>query len=147
MSTTSDDDHRARFIGGPADRIVLGLERIPPYVDIAGHRYRRVDDPDTGEWLGGYAATFEDLEQAIERGRELASQREDLIVAGVDPAELAIPIAPPPKARPMLPDATRTVTGHVACNAPGPAGGYCGRLVKPGRRHRGRHRIEWDAER
>jgi hypothetical protein len=36
-----------------------------------------------------------------ERGRQLASQREDLIVQGVDPAELVIPIHPEPRRRPM----------------------------------------------
>lgn len=30
----------------------------------------------------------------MEQGRQLASERDDLIAAGVDPAELAVPIAP-----------------------------------------------------
>lgn len=33
-----------------------------------------------------------------ERGRRLASQRDDLIAAGIDPAELAIPLHPMPPA-------------------------------------------------
>lgn len=32
----------------------------------------------------------------VEEGRQLASEREDLIAAGADPAELAVPLAPPP---------------------------------------------------
>jgi hypothetical protein len=32
----------------------------------------------------------------LERGRRLASQRDDLIAAGVDPADLAVPLAPTP---------------------------------------------------
>jgi hypothetical protein len=30
----------------------------------------------------------------VERGRRVASEREDLIAAGVDPSELVIPLAP-----------------------------------------------------
>jgi hypothetical protein len=35
-----------------------------------------------------------DRAAAIEEGRQLASQREDLIVAGADPADLLIPLCP-----------------------------------------------------
>ena len=43
-----------------------------------------------------------------ERGRQLASQREDLIAAGVDPAELLIPL------HPLEPPAPRGVARHAA---------------------------------
>lgn len=54
----------------------------------------------------------------------------------------------------MIEDPGRAETGHVKCNAPlygAPAFtrqppqpiAYCGRWVKPGKRHRGKHRIEW----
>lgn len=33
-------------------------------------------------------------QRLMENGRRLASERDDLIAAGVDPAELAVPIAP-----------------------------------------------------
>jgi hypothetical protein len=46
---------RARLIGGPMDGQQIGiLGQAPRRVDIGRHRYDRLDDPDTGEYLGGY---------------------------------------------------------------------------------------------
>lgn len=35
-----------------------------------------------------------DYDELMENGRRLASERDDLIAAGVDPADLIVPIAP-----------------------------------------------------
>lgn len=35
-----------------------------------------------------------DCEELMEEGRRLASERDDLIADGIDPAELLIPLAP-----------------------------------------------------
>lgn len=48
----------------------------------------------------------------MEEGRRLASQRDDLIAQGIDPAELAIPLAPGP-AGPLDPDCR--AGKHAAC--------------------------------
>jgi hypothetical protein len=46
-----------------------------------------------------------------------------------------------------LPSPIRSITGHVACNEPLIQGGlivaYCQVWVKPGKSHKGRHRVEW----
>jgi hypothetical protein len=47
---------KAWFIGGPFDGVKTELDYAPPYVILAEkHRYERIDDPDTEEYLGGYA--------------------------------------------------------------------------------------------
>lgn len=43
----------------------------------------------------------------MEQGRQLASERDDLIAAGVDPAELAVPVAPATPPEPV-PDTAPT---------------------------------------
>lgn len=43
----------------------------------------------------------------VERGRQLASERDDLIAQGVDPALLEVPIVPPPPPRPPVRAMTR----------------------------------------
>lgn len=48
---------RVSFIGGPFDRCRTGLLHTPPRVIMGGEVYERIDDPDTGEFLGGYAHT------------------------------------------------------------------------------------------
>lgn len=71
----------------------------------------------SGAWLAGVYTTAvivavvavrrlrrEPAEVALlEEGRRLASEREGLVAAGVDPAELAVPLAPVP----VLPDPGR----------------------------------------
>jgi hypothetical protein len=42
------------FIGGPVDRQRADLTRTPPQVSVLGVLYHRIDDPDTGSFLGGY---------------------------------------------------------------------------------------------
>lgn len=43
-----------RFHGARPD-----LRKEPPRIEIAGHVYHRIDDPDTGECLGAYASVEE----------------------------------------------------------------------------------------
>lgn len=52
---TADSSDQAAFIGGPYDQAKARLVRCPPSVKIADvYYYERIDDPDTGEYLGGY---------------------------------------------------------------------------------------------
>ena len=48
---------RAALLGGPYDGLRADLTRTPPSVLVGEDRepYERVDDPETGEYLGGYA--------------------------------------------------------------------------------------------
>lgn len=52
----------------------------------------------TQRWEGigpcGMCGAPASRDHLLEQGRRLASQREDLIAAGVDPADLLIPLAP-----------------------------------------------------
>ena len=52
-----------RFIGGPVDGARAELTRQPAHVLILGLQYDRIDDPDTGEPLGGYALHYAPTEQ------------------------------------------------------------------------------------
>lgn len=45
-----------RFIGGPLDGVEARIASTPRRVEHKGHTYERIDDPDTGEYLGAYAA-------------------------------------------------------------------------------------------
>jgi len=45
---------RVVLVGGPYDGCHADLIRTPPRIDIGRNRYVRIDDPDTGESLGGY---------------------------------------------------------------------------------------------
>lgn len=45
---------QALLIGGPFDGRKVSLTRTPPRIEAAGVTYDRLDDPDTGEYLGGY---------------------------------------------------------------------------------------------
>lgn len=42
------------MIGGPWDGNWCTLRETPPRIQIGITYYRRLDDPDTGEFLGGY---------------------------------------------------------------------------------------------
>jgi|GEM_PF-5855453 len=42
------------FLGGPFDGQRAALTGTPPRVQIGSVLYERIDDPDTGESLGGY---------------------------------------------------------------------------------------------
>lgn len=53
------DQVRARLIGGPYDGLTAYLSKTPPRIQVASSIYVRVDDPDTQEYLGGYAHTME----------------------------------------------------------------------------------------
>lgn len=46
---------KAVFVGGPFDNIWADLDRVLPTVLVCGQPYDAITDPDTGEWLGGYA--------------------------------------------------------------------------------------------
>jgi hypothetical protein len=59
---TDTDTTRVLFMGGPYDRWKADLTKTPQRVQfgLGGDKgppafYERVDDPDTGEFLGGYA--------------------------------------------------------------------------------------------
>jgi hypothetical protein len=45
---------RVVMVGGPWDGNWCTLTATPPRVQIGITLYRRLDDPDTGEFLGGY---------------------------------------------------------------------------------------------
>lgn len=45
-----------RFIGGPMDGHRAYLSTTPRTIAIGKDAYERIDDPATGEFLGGYAA-------------------------------------------------------------------------------------------
>jgi len=45
---------RVVFIGGAFNGVEVDLKRWPEKVEIAGLRYSRIDDPDTGVFLGAY---------------------------------------------------------------------------------------------
>lgn len=45
---------RVALIGGPFGGHRAALTRTPQRIDVGGHRYERINDPDTGESLGGY---------------------------------------------------------------------------------------------
>jgi len=46
---------RVRLIGGTHDRRVTRLAKTPRRIRVAGQVYERVEDPETGEFLGAYA--------------------------------------------------------------------------------------------
>lgn len=43
-----------RLLGGRYDRSRVTLSKTPPVIFVGSERYERIDDPDTGEFLGGY---------------------------------------------------------------------------------------------
>jgi hypothetical protein len=47
------------LLGGPFSGLQCTLTRTPKRIEVAGVLYERIDDPDTGEFLDGYAATEE----------------------------------------------------------------------------------------
>jgi hypothetical protein len=51
---------RVLLIGGRWDRYRVELSKTPPRVLVGNEIYDRVDDPDTGEFLGGYARINEE---------------------------------------------------------------------------------------
>lgn len=44
------------FIGGPLDGVKVKFlgDKYPPRAQYGGHIYKRLNDPDTAEFLGGY---------------------------------------------------------------------------------------------
>jgi len=48
------------FIGGPLRGARAALTKTPPRLVVLGATYERIDDPDTGEFLGGYAPPYTD---------------------------------------------------------------------------------------
>jgi hypothetical protein len=48
------------LLGGRFHNAKPNLRREPPYIVIAGERYSRIDDPDTGEALGAYVVDREE---------------------------------------------------------------------------------------
>lgn len=46
---------RVKFTGGPLDKWEADFPSAPLRVEVMGALYERIDDPDTGEFLGGYA--------------------------------------------------------------------------------------------
>jgi hypothetical protein len=46
---------RVALLGGPYDGHRVSLISTPPRILVGEEPYVRVDDPDTGEFLGGYA--------------------------------------------------------------------------------------------
>lgn len=51
---------RALLLGGRFDRIEVWLSAVPARIEASGQRYDRLDDPDTGEYLGAYVAQASD---------------------------------------------------------------------------------------
>lgn len=49
-------EHDTVLLGGPFDRYRTRLTRTPGCIVLEGTFYERVDDPDTGRYLGAYAA-------------------------------------------------------------------------------------------
>lgn len=43
------------LIGGPADKFEFSLKEAPKRLLVGDFVYERIDDPDTGDFLGGYA--------------------------------------------------------------------------------------------
>ena len=43
-----------RILGGPYDGFKVEILGTPPRIQIKDCVYDRIDDPDTGEFLGGY---------------------------------------------------------------------------------------------
>ena len=58
-----------RFIRGPMDGYTCTLSVLPDHVIVSGRTYTRIDDPDTGTFLGGYA----------HQGRSIRAQCEQLL--------------------------------------------------------------------
>lgn len=46
---------RAYLIHGSFNRQTVDLSKTPPRIQIGDQVYHRIDDPDTGEYLGGYS--------------------------------------------------------------------------------------------
>lgn len=47
------------FIKGPIDGQRAMLAKTPDHVLVSGFRYDRIDDPDTGEFIGAYSLHYE----------------------------------------------------------------------------------------
>jgi hypothetical protein len=65
---------KVAFLGGPFDGRHAELEDFPEHVLIGGVRYDRVDNPGTGDFLGGYVWAYprEQPEVVSDRNRILA---------------------------------------------------------------------------
>src|SRR5699024_728031 len=64
----SDTDREAlHLIGGPFDGVQVQLTETPLHIDIDSVRYKRLDDPDTGEFLGAYGMSHEAQVETIAR--------------------------------------------------------------------------------
>ena len=71
----SDTDREAlHLIGGPFDGGQVQLTETPLHIDIDGVRYKRLDDPNTGEFLGAYGMSHE--EQVETSARIMTGERD-----------------------------------------------------------------------
>lgn len=64
---TDADREALHLIGGPFDGVQVQLTETPLHIDIDGVRYKRLDDPDTGEFLGAYGMSHEAQVETIAR--------------------------------------------------------------------------------
>src|SRR5699024_11267483 len=64
---TDADREALHLIGGPFDGGQVQLTETPLHIDIDGVRYKRLDDPDTGEFLGAYGMSHEAQVETIAR--------------------------------------------------------------------------------
>src|SRR5690625_2844315 len=64
----SDTDREVlHLVGGPFDGGQVQLTETPLHIDIDGVRYKRLDDPNTGEFLGAYGISHEAQVETIAR--------------------------------------------------------------------------------
>lgn len=64
----TDDKTSVLLVGGPYDKVMIKLTKTPDTVDVGNdvlgrHKYGKVTDPDTGEYLGAYAWIDPELKQ------------------------------------------------------------------------------------
>lgn len=58
--SADDGKHSVLLVGGPFDRVMIRISETTPRIAVGHdvenqHVYGRVDDPDSGEYLGAYA--------------------------------------------------------------------------------------------
>src|SRR5690625_5307653 len=71
---TDADREALHLIGGPFDGGQVQLTETPLHIDIDGVRYKRLDDPNTGEFLGAYGMSHE--EQVETSARIMTGERD-----------------------------------------------------------------------
>lgn len=52
---SANHSSKVAFLGGPLAGCKTVMTKTPAHVEFRGERYERINDPDTGEFLGGYA--------------------------------------------------------------------------------------------